>query len=83
MNRITFFTRPDCHLCDAAMFVVEKVRQTVPFELETVDISASGNETWAGQYSQHIPVIHLNGREILRHRIAETELRRLLTLAGD
>ncbi len=37
MNRVTFFTKPECHLCDAALFVVQKVRQAHAFELERVN----------------------------------------------
>jgi glutaredoxin len=78
MNRITFFTRPDCPLCDAALFVVKKVRRSLPFELERVDISAPGSEAWAELYREHIPVVHLDGREVFRHRIDERRLRQLL-----
>jgi len=78
MPRLTFFTRPGCHLCDAALFVVHKVRQAIPFDLELVDISAPGHEAWADQYRDHIPVLHLDGREVLRHRVDERRLRELL-----
>ncbi len=78
MNRITFFTRADCQLCDAALFVVKKVGRSLPFEFELVDISAPGSETWADLYGEHIPVVHLDGREVFRHRVDERRLRQLL-----
>lgn len=80
MNRITFFTKPDCTLCRGALFVIERVRARVPFELESVDITASGNEAWQVAYRDHIPVVHLNGQEVFRHRVDE---RRLADLVRD
>ena len=79
MNRITFFTRPDCQLCDAALFVIRKVVDAQgQNEVQVVDIDQPGNEHWADDYGEHIPVVHLNGREVFRHRVDETVLRRLL-----
>ncbi len=82
MNRITFFTRPDCSLCHSALYVVERVRRHLPFELEIVDISARGNEKWLDAYREHIPVVHLDGEEIFRHRVDERELKELLRRCG-
>ena len=78
MNRITFFTKPDCPLCDSAWFVIDKVCAGRYVRVEKVDISAAGNEGWFEAYQHDIPVVHLNGREIFRHRVVEKELRRFL-----
>jgi hypothetical protein len=50
------------------------VRKRIHLEVEVVDISQAGNEEWLVRYGEHIPVVHLNGREILRHRVDEVEL---------
>ncbi len=78
MNRVAFFTKPDCTLCGGAWYVIERVRAQIPFEVEQVDISAPGNEAWFAAYQHDIPVVHLNGQEIFRHRVDERHLRRLL-----
>ncbi len=78
MSRVTFFTKPDCSLCDGALYVVERVRSKIPFELETVDISAAGNEKWFELYHNDIPVVHLDGVEIFRHHVDERRLREAL-----
>lgn len=83
MNRITFFTKPACTLCSGAMYVVRRVRNDHQFELDVVDISLAGNEKWAEAYRDHIPVIHLNGREIFRHRVDEKRLREWLAKRGS
>jgi glutaredoxin len=82
MNRITFFTKPDCPLCHSALYVVERVRRGMPFELEIVNISACGNEKWLDAYREHIPVVHLDGEEVFRHGVDERELKELLRRCG-
>ncbi len=83
MNRITFFTKPDCTLCNSARFVVERVRRQRPFHMEIVDITGPGNEKWFEAYRNDIPVVHLNGHEIFRHSVHERHLRDLLGGTGD
>ncbi len=78
MNKITFYTKDDCPLCDAAWFVVCKLRRRFEFELERVDLTGPGNGAVYGLYCNDIPVVHLNGREVSRHRVSERDLRRLL-----
>ncbi len=78
MNRITFFTKPDCTLCHAALYVVKRVQSQISFELSCIDISAPGQQAWLAQYKHDIPVVHLNGEEIFRHRVDERRLKELL-----
>ena len=78
MHRITFFTKPDCSLCRAALYVVERVRTGVNFDLEIVDILEPKNKQWFDAYRHDIPVVHLNGHEIFRHRVDERRLREIV-----
>lgn len=80
MKRITFFTKEDCTLCNAALYVVERVRRQIPFDVETIDVTAAGQEKWFALYKDHIPVVHLDGEEIFRHRVDERALRDRLNL---
>ncbi len=75
MRKITFFTKVDCTLCTGALYVVKRVKQGIDFELEIVDIAEPGNEIWFEQYRNDIPVVHLDGQEIFRHRVNERSLR--------
>ncbi len=77
-TRLTFFTKPDCELCDAAWFVVQKVvgRRSIPIDI--VDISTGEGKRWEAEYAEHIPVLHINGNEFCRHRVVEKELRHAL-----
>ncbi len=78
MNVVTFFTKPDCSLCSAALYVVKRVQTAIPFELQFVDISDESQKQWFEAYKNDIPVVHVNGVEISRHRVSERELRRHL-----
>ena len=40
---MTFFTKPECRLCDAAYFVVAKVCAELNVPIRRVDISAGGS----------------------------------------
>lgn len=76
--KISFFTRDDCELCDTAWFVVNRVARRFDVLVERVDIDAVGNEHWRDAYTNDIPVVHLDGREVFRHRVDEGALRLLL-----
>ena len=82
MIRVDFFTKPDCCLCDAAWFVLERVRSRRPFDVRRVDITAPGNERWAESYTDHIPVVHINGVEVARHRLVEAAFEQALATAA-
>lgn len=79
MHCVTFFTKPDCSLCRSAWYVIQRVRIHIPFDLKSVNIAASGNEQWFDLYHEHIPVVHLDGLEVFRHRVDEHRLAQLLT----
>jgi hypothetical protein len=78
MHRVTLFTKTECCLCDTARFVLRRVQVHHTFELDVVDIAAPGNEHWQREYAEHIPVVHVDGREVCRHRIDERVIRAAL-----
>jgi len=78
MNKVTLYTKDECHLCQAARFVINKLRERMTFDFECVDITKPANREWYARYCNDIPVVHLNGREAFRHRVSEKHLRQLL-----
>lgn len=46
-------------------------------------IDVTGNEEWFRRYKYDIPVIHLNGRLLMMHRIDEQKLRTALNKLKD
>ena len=80
MTRLTIYSRPGCHLCDAMKTLVKSVGTSLRFELEEVDIS--GDEELERLYGLEIPVLLVNGRKAAKYRIAEAALRRILSGAA-
>ncbi len=70
---VTLFSRPGCHLCDAARTVLEGVRATHPFALDERDIEA--DDATFKAYLERIPVILLDGRELYEFFVDSADLR--------
>ena len=73
---VTLYGRPGCHLCDEARAVLERVRATVPFRLEEVDIEA--DDALFKRLLERIPVVALDGEELFDFHVDEQALRRML-----
>jgi glutaredoxin len=73
---VVLYSRPDCHLCDDARAVLERVRADAPFELVERDIDADDRLLRA--YLERIPVVEIDGREAFELFVDEAELRRML-----
>ncbi|KZT39211.1 hypothetical protein SISSUDRAFT_1032763 [Sistotremastrum suecicum HHB10207 ss-3] len=64
--KFTLFTGPSCSLCDIAKAELKKVRESRPFELETINIQDRGHRRWKKLYGWWIPVLHLEGQEVAK-----------------
>mmetsp|Transcript_14021 Transcript_14021/g.19500 ORF Transcript_14021/g.19500 Transcript_14021/m.19500 type:complete len:84 (-) Transcript_14021:16-267(-) len=71
MNKVivTLFSKPQCSLCVPAKELVLKVQKQYPFTLENINILQ--HPEWFEKYKYDIPVLHVNGKEICRHRFDE------------
>ena len=76
MIALTLYSRPGCHLCDEMKDVVKRVAQSVPLQLEEVDISTS--RELEDRYGLEIPVLLVEGKKAAKYRLREEELRRIL-----
>jgi glutaredoxin len=76
MPTVVLYSRPDCHLCDDARAVLERVRADAPFELVERDIDTDDRLLRA--YLERIPVVEIDGREAFELFVDEAELRRML-----
>ncbi len=78
MKSLTFYTRENCHLCDEALQAVERVRSNAAFELVLVDLDREASPEKKTAYDWDIPVIEIDGRKMMKHRVDEARLLRLL-----
>ena len=80
MTRVTLYGKPGCCLCEEAREVVAGVRETVPFELEEVDVSL--DPVLHRRYGERIPVVAVDGEDALELRVETAALERLLGRVG-
>ena len=76
MTRVQIYSKPGCHLCDEAKAVLERVRRSVPFDLEEINIEGSAEHF--ERYKEEIPVVFINGRKAFKYHVEEAALRRQL-----
>jgi glutaredoxin len=74
--RVVLFTRPGCHLCDAARAVVEKVAAELGERYAERDITLDPLELRA--YLDSIPVVTVDGVQVDFWRVSEDRLRAAL-----
>jgi glutaredoxin len=74
--RVTLYSRPGCHLCDAAREVVERVCEDLGEQWVEVDIDAGGD--LADRFRDEIPVTFVDGAQHDFWRVDEARLRAAL-----
>ena len=77
LMQLTLYTSLGCHLCEDMKGLLSRVQRRHAFELAEIDISAS--PTLQRLYQNDIPVLLLDGTEVVRHRVEESELLRILS----
>ena len=55
--RLTFFTRPNCSLCDDAKGVLSKVWDRRPFEYDEINVMEKNQDKWKALYEFDTPVV--------------------------
>jgi glutaredoxin len=78
---LRLYSRPGCHLCDAARAALERVRARTPFALHEIDIDT--DDALLARYLERIPVVTLGDEELFEFFVDETALEaRLYRLTG-
>ena len=78
LARVVLYGKADCHLCDEARAVLERVRADVPFDLVERDIER--DDALHRRYLERIPVVEVAGEEVFQFFVEEAELRRRLAI---
>ena len=80
MIALTIYSRPGCHLCDEMKAVVRRVAASFPPMPVTIhEIDISTDRALDDRYGTEIPVLLVDGKKAAKYRIAEADLRRVLT----
>ena len=70
---VTLFTKEGCTLCDKVKNVLHSIREQQPHGLQQIDITDPDQTDYWKKYKYDIPVLHVNGKYWIKHRITEQE----------
>jgi glutaredoxin len=73
---VTLYSRPGCHLCEAAKAAIDPL--LAEFGAELHEINIDGDPVLTERYGWDIPVLFLGARKAAKHRINVKQLRRQL-----
>jgi glutaredoxin len=73
---VTLYSRPGCHLCEAAKAAIHPLLQEFGATLHEINID--GDAVLTERYSWDIPVLFVGTRKAAKHRINVKQLRRQL-----
>ncbi len=76
MRTVTVYSKPDCHLCEDAITVLEALRPQLDFELVELDITA--DDALHRAYFERIPVLEIDGEELCEFFVDEALVRERL-----
>ena len=66
---VEIYSKPDCHLCDDAKTVLQKMQRRHRFTLREVNIAA--NEKLLAEYGTRIPLVFVNGGLVCKYFVDE------------
>jgi len=75
--RVTFYTRPGCHLCDDARVLIEQV--CTDLGESYAEVSIAGDPDLERRFGHEVPVTFVDGKQHDYWRVDPTRLRDALT----
>ena len=72
--RIEIYSRPDCHLCEEAKQVIDRVRLRFPFVVRVINIET--DPELEKIYGEQVPIVFINGHKAFKYRVDQAELER-------
>jgi hypothetical protein len=78
---VTFYSRPGCHLCEAARAAIDPLLAEFGALLREVNIDA--DPVLTERYGWDIPVIFIGSRKAAKHRVNVKQFRRQLLEARE
>jgi glutaredoxin len=74
--RVTFYTKPGCHLCEEARAEIAKSGCAGLYAYEEVEILS--DPELKRRYGYDIPVVVIDGTHAFKHRLTADEFRRAI-----
>jgi 4a-hydroxytetrahydrobiopterin dehydratase len=73
-HEVTFYTRRDCSLCDAAEAAVRAATVLHHLQLSISLVDIDDDPALQAKFTNDVPVIYVDGVEAFRHRVTADEL---------
>lgn len=73
MILVELYSKEECHLCDDAKAVLDKVRQQIPFSFREFKLTP-GDAYWE-EYKEMFPVVHIDKVPAFKYRVNEQMLK--------
>ncbi len=73
MILVELYSKDDCHLCDEAKVVLEKVQKEILFTLREYKLTP-GDTNWE-EYKELFPVVHVEKKLAFKYRVNEQMLK--------
>ena len=80
MTVVDLYSKEDCHLCDEARSILERVRMAIPFHLNEIKIIPG--DPWYDQFKESVPVVYVEKKLAFRYQVDEEKMRNLLAKKG-
>ena len=74
--RLRIYSKQDCHLCEEAKSVLDKIAPEFHATVEVIDIEQD-TEAYE-KYRYDIPVVYLDDVKLFKQRVDEKKLRKVL-----
>ena len=75
-RQVILISKDDCHLCHEARVKIERVQRRLGFHFREVNIAESPE--WTLKYEWKVPVVRIDGHDVLVSRVSEFRLLRAL-----
>jgi hypothetical protein len=81
MTLVELYSKEDCHLCEEAKTVLEKVQKQIPFLLR--EFKLTPGDQYFEEYKEMFPVVHIDKELAFKHRVSENMLKIRLQQAAN
>lgn len=76
MQKVVFYTRESCLLCEEALHLLKLFQTDYRFDIEVRDIET--NDSWMEEYQLEIPVLEMNKKQLMGNKANFNEIMQFL-----
>ena len=76
MPKLILYGRRDCHLCEVAKEVVERLQRRLDFDVEERDVD--DDPDWTRRFGDEVPVGLIGEHKVFKIRVDQDKLERAL-----